>query len=155
MLNIFQSDFQSDDEWTLTRQGKFSQVNFVQTGTQFAGHDLDLDNPSTFSGEVLTGLGRTLVHFVQIASNKYYAVYAGHLVDSGCIEGHYYDTMGNAGEFSLKYQLNLSKATENARERAISSRRLNNPNHPNFHDSNDPPPPTAGVYPVTRSNLRC
>jgi hypothetical protein len=68
MLNIFQSDFQSDDEWTLARQGKSSQVNFVQTGTQFAGHYLDIDNPSTFSGEVLTGWGRTLVHFVQTKS---------------------------------------------------------------------------------------
>lgn len=146
MLTIFRSD----SEWTLARLGKSYQVNFVQTGTQFTGHYLGIDNPSTFSGEILTGRGRTLVHFVQSTkSNEYYAVHAGKLIRSDCIEGHWYDTAGNAGQFSLKSQPNLTEAIDNARERAIASREPNNRNPGNLDDSNgadpDPSIPTAGV----------
>ena len=144
MSNIFRAE----DQWTLARLGKSYQVNFIQTETQFTGHYIDVNNSSIFAGEVLTGQGRTLVHFVQSASSEYYAVHAGKLVRSDRIEGHWYDTAGNTGHFSLKCQPNLSAAIDQAKERAIASRELNNQNRSNPSDtdiSTLEPTLTAGV----------
>lgn len=116
--------FRSNHEWTLTRLGKSHQVNFVQTGTQFGGNYFGIDDSSTFLGEILTGQGRTLVQFVQSRQpNGYHAVHAGKLVRAGRIEGHWYDTAGSAGHFSLKCQHDVADAIENAKERAIASRK--------------------------------
>lgn len=125
--------FRTSDEWTLTRLGETYQVNFAQTEAQFEGQYVDVDNPSTFTGEVVTGQGRSLIHFTQSTeSNGYRAVHAGKLIRDGRIEGQWYDTAGNAGHFSLKFHRSLAEIIDKAKDRAIASHRP--------HDEAEPPP---------------
>ena len=59
------------------------------------------------------------------------------------IEGHWYDTAGNSGKFTLTSAFELSGAIEVAKERAIASHVTGEQQlHPN------PPPLLAGVIKV-------
>ncbi|MBE9100372.1 hypothetical protein [Vacuolonema iberomarrocanum] len=51
--------FQTQQPWTITRAGKTYRVRFEQVGNHFTGHYVDLDNPSRFLGDVVTGIVRT------------------------------------------------------------------------------------------------
>ena len=115
--------FQADDEWTIIRLGKSYSVNFTQDGRRFTGHYINRNNSSTFSGDVINHQDITLVHFVQMtAANGYYATHSGKLITPGLIEGHWYDTAGNSGEFTLGLLGEATRAIANAKQRARGAR---------------------------------
>ncbi len=139
--------FQPQDTWVITRLSKSYALCLTQTGTEWSGHYTDADNASQFSGTVVTGRGITLVHFLQTTpNNDYYAVHAGKLVRPHTIKGHWYDTAGNAGVFTLERDPNLAQAIDNARKRAIAHR------VPSTDPITQVPPETAGVITVDDVN---
>ena len=123
--------FQPQDTWVITRLSKSHSLRLTQAGSEWSGHYTDANNDSQFDGTIVTGRGITLVHFRQTTPrNDYYAVHAGKLVRDHTIKGHWYDTVGNSGAFTLEcpspHDANLdeaiSDAIDNARNRAIASR---------------------------------
>jgi hypothetical protein len=123
--------FQPQADWLIVRLGKAHRVRFTQTDNQITGRYVDINNPSTFLGEVLIERGMTLIHFTQTTSSSdYHAVHIGKLLEPDSITGHWFDTAGHAGEFTLSRQPDLSEAIANAKQRAIATR-LRNSNPPN------------------------
>jgi hypothetical protein len=129
----------------ITRLSKSHSLCLTQTGSEWSGHYTDANNASQFSGTVVTGRGITLVHFRQTTPrNDYYAVHAGKLVHSHTIKGHWYDTAGNAGAFTLECPSPsepnrdeaIGDAINNAKHRAIASRLPKVPEPP----QPEPPP---------------
>jgi len=94
--------FQAETVWKIQRLGRTYSVCLTQEGTNFTGHYVYINNPSTFNGEVVTGRGITLIYFIQeTPGNGYYAVHAGRLTQPDRFDGHWYDTAGNVGQFTL------------------------------------------------------
>lgn len=129
--------FHPANEWTLTRAGDTHRVNFIQTDRQFTGYYVGTDDKNFFSGEIVTSKYVTLVHFVQTTSplafqggTGYQAIHVGKLDMDGCIEGHWYDTSGNQGQFHMSHPGSLSPAIARARDRAIAAREANDSHHP-------------------------
>lgn len=67
----------------------------------FIGWYSNINNDAIFTGRLLTGRGKTLVHFVQQGSNGYYAIHSGKMINSNLYQGTWYDTAGNTGTFQL------------------------------------------------------
>ena len=137
--------FQPQDTWVITRLSKSYALCLTQTGNEWFGRYTDANNASQFSGTVVTGRGITLVNFLQTTpKNDYYAVHAGKLVRPHRIKGHWYDTAGNAGAFTLEcpspsepiLDEAIGDAIANAKHRAIASRLPNVPEPP----QPEPPP---------------
>jgi hypothetical protein len=99
--------FSRNQIWQIQRLGRayFLQLDSLLTGTgnYFSGHYFQLDNPSIFEGEIVTENDVAIVRFIQkTPGNEYYAVHVGQLITYQQIEGDWYDTANNVGEFILK-----------------------------------------------------
>ena len=139
--------FHPEDAWVITRLSKAYRLRLTQTGTEWSGQYIDTNNSTHFSGTIVNGRGITLIHFLQTTPNNgYYAVHGGKLVHSDAIKGHWYDTAGHAGAFTLERDPNLAQSIDNARERAIANR-ISSPDPINLF-----PPTTAGVIPANDAN---
>lgn len=139
--------FRLNDAWLLERSGQTYYIQLTQTDTRFTGHDLDTDNPSTLFGDLRMMQGQLLISFTHSSSDRQQStVYEGRLIRRDRIEGHWNDTVGGSGTFSLTCQPNLAESIKNARERAIASRELNNLDASNPND--DTILPVAGSAPA-------
>lgn len=142
--------FRPQDTWVITRLSKSYSLCLSQVGSEWIGQYINENNNSQFDGTIVTGRGITLVHFRQTTpTNDYYAVHAGKLVRAHTIKGHWYDTAGNAGAFTLECPSpsvpNLNEAIDHARNRAIASRLPQVP---------EPPPPEPPPLPTAELTTR-
>ena len=108
-----------DGTWNLTIDkkidGKISgnlgctEMVFKQSGNSFSGKYTKCQAasqnamPAKFSGKILSSSRGTLIQITMdnYASTKYYATFAGQLIDGEMIEGIWTDVEGNQGEFRL------------------------------------------------------
>jgi len=94
------------DEWSLTRLGKTSTVDFSTSGSDnrknLTGHYVGTTNDSKFNGTVYQNRGKTLIHFVQ-TDGTYVAIHSGIKINNNTYSGVWYDNSGNKSKkFTLK-----------------------------------------------------